>query len=69
MPHTARPVGIVLFEGFETLDGFGPVEVLGVLADRFQLLLIGPDAGPGTSSGVAAGMGRGAGGLTRIRRR
>lgn len=30
-------VAILLFNGFETLDVFGPVEILGRLPDRFQL--------------------------------
>jgi transcriptional regulator GlxA family with amidase domain len=36
----------VLFDRFELLDVFGPLEFLGVLADRFELNLIGPTAGP-----------------------
>jgi transcriptional regulator GlxA family with amidase domain len=36
----------VLFDRFELLDVFGPLELLGVLADRFELNLIGPTAGP-----------------------
>jgi transcriptional regulator GlxA family with amidase domain len=41
-----RRVGVVLFDRFELLDVFGPLELLGVLADRFELNLIGPTAGP-----------------------
>jgi transcriptional regulator GlxA family with amidase domain len=36
----------VLFDRFELLDVFGPLELLGVLADRFELNMIGPTAGP-----------------------
>jgi transcriptional regulator GlxA family with amidase domain len=45
-----RRVGIVLFDGFELLDVFGPAELYGVLPDRFQLHMIGPRAGPVTSA-------------------
>jgi putative intracellular protease/amidase len=33
-------VGTVLFEGFELLDVFGPLEMYGMLGDRVELLLI-----------------------------
>jgi transcriptional regulator GlxA family with amidase domain len=36
----------VLFDRFELLDVFGPLELLGVLADRFELHMIGPASGP-----------------------
>lgn len=39
-------IGVVLFEGFELLDVFGPVELFGRLPDRFALELVGPIAGP-----------------------
>ncbi|MCF4007304.1 DJ-1/PfpI family protein [Corynebacterium uropygiale] len=32
-----RRVGVVLFEGFEPLDVFGPVEILGSLPDRYAV--------------------------------
>lgn len=41
-----RLVAVVLFDGFELLDVFGPLEIFGVLDKRFQISLIGPDAGP-----------------------
>lgn len=41
-----RRVGVVLFDRFELLDVFGPLEVLGALPDAFALELIGPAAGP-----------------------
>jgi transcriptional regulator GlxA family with amidase domain len=40
-----RRITAVLFEGFELLDVFGPLEVFGVLREHFQLTLIGPTAG------------------------
>ena len=45
-PDQTRRVGVVLFARFELLDVFGPLELLGVLADRFELCMIGPGAGP-----------------------
>lgn len=41
-----RRVGVVLFDRFELLDVFGPLELLGVLPDRFELSMIGPSVGP-----------------------
>jgi transcriptional regulator GlxA family with amidase domain len=35
----------VLFDRFELLDVFGPMEVFGVLEDKFALQLLGPEAG------------------------
>jgi len=48
MPNSdrLRRVGVVLFDRFELLDVFGPLELLGVLPDRFELTMIGPTAGP-----------------------
>ena len=43
-------VGVVLFERFELLDVFGPLEMFGVLPDRFEILLLGPREGPVVSS-------------------
>jgi len=40
-----RRVGIVLFEGFELLDVFGPVELLGTATDLFEIEYLGPTAG------------------------
>ena len=45
-----RQVGVVLFDGFEVLDVFGPLEVLGGLPDRFGVSLIGPTTGPVVSA-------------------
>ena len=43
-------VGTVLFERFELLDVFGPLEMFGVAPGRFDISLIGPLAGPLASS-------------------
>ncbi len=40
-----RRLNAVLFEGFELLDVFGPLEVFGALRDRFDVHLVGPTAG------------------------
>jgi transcriptional regulator GlxA family with amidase domain len=45
-PDVTRTVAAVLFPGFELLDVFGPLEVFGVLPDRFALCVVGPGAGP-----------------------
>src|SRR5581483_3719057 len=39
-------VAVVLFDRFELLDVFGPLELLGSLPDHFELTMIGPTAGP-----------------------
>lgn len=49
-PETPRRVGIVLFDGFELLDVFGPAEIFGVLPDHFHLTFVGPEARPVSSS-------------------
>lgn len=41
-----RRVGIVLFDGFEVLDVFGPVELFSQLPDRYRLAWVAPEAGP-----------------------
>lgn len=48
MPSSDQPrrVGVVLFDRFELLDVFGPLELLGVLPDHFELSMVGPTAGP-----------------------
>ena len=43
-------VGVVLFPGFELLDVFGPLEVLGFLQDAFGIVLVGPTSGPVASN-------------------
>ncbi len=41
-----RQITVVLYEGFELLDVFGPLEMFGVLSDHFRLTLIGLASGP-----------------------
>jgi transcriptional regulator GlxA family with amidase domain len=45
-PQPPRRVTAVLFDGFELLDLFGPLELFGVLPDRFEITLVGPAVGP-----------------------
>ena len=42
---TLQRVCVVLFDRFELLDVFGPAEMFGVLHDRFEIVLAGPQAG------------------------
>ncbi len=39
-------VGAVLFPGFELLDVFGPLEMFGVVEDRFRIITLGEKIGP-----------------------
>lgn len=41
---------MVLFDGFELLDVFGPVELLSMLPEQFRIEMVGPKAGPVSSS-------------------
>ena len=50
MAASSRRVSVVLFEGFELLDVFGPVELLSMLPEGFAVNLTGPVAGPVRSS-------------------
>lgn len=43
---TMRRVGALIFPGFELLDLFGPLEMLGLLKDEFDLKLIAETLGP-----------------------
>jgi hypothetical protein len=45
-PRAPRSVVVVLFDHFELLDVFGPLELFGALPDRFEILLLGEKAGP-----------------------
>ena len=45
-----RRVGLLLFDGFELLDVFGPAEMFGLLKSAFVIELIGPHAGPVASA-------------------
>ena len=40
-----RTLGVVLFEGFELLDVFGPLEMFGLAADHFEICLISETGG------------------------
>lgn len=42
--------GIVLFDNFETLDAFGPAEIVGMLPERYQLDYFSCDGGIITSA-------------------
>jgi transcriptional regulator GlxA family with amidase domain len=44
-----RTLAVVLFEGFELLDVFGPLEMLGV-SGRFDITTLGPEEGPVASA-------------------
>lgn len=49
-----RQVAVVLFDGFELLDVFGPLEVFGVLRQQFSIKVLGPEPGPvGSAQGPA----------------
>lgn len=41
-----KKLGMVLFDGFELLDVFGPLEMFGMLKDRVEILMIAQKAGP-----------------------
>ena len=43
----SRPcrIGILVFEGFEAIDVYGPLEVFANLAERVQIEMLGPKAG------------------------
>ena len=40
-----RTLGVVLFDGFELLDVFGPLEMFGLAADHFEIRLISESGG------------------------
>ena len=44
-----KTLGMVVFEGFELLDVFGPLEMFGMINDRVDTVLIAEKAGPGAS--------------------
>jgi putative intracellular protease/amidase len=50
MPDASLRIGVVLFEGFELLDVFGPLEMFGVAKGKFEITLIGPHTDPLASS-------------------
>lgn len=39
-------LGMVVFDGFELLDVFGPLEMFGMLKDRVEIVMIAQKAGP-----------------------
>ena len=41
-----RTLGVVLFEGFELLDVFGPLQAFGNLPDHFRVITVAAAAGP-----------------------
>lgn len=44
--HPRRRLAVVLFDGFELLDVFGPLELFGILPEEFSLVLLGGGAEP-----------------------
>ena len=46
-----RVVGVVLFEGFELLDVYGPLEMWSGLSPYFRIEMVGPARGPVAGSG------------------
>jgi transcriptional regulator GlxA family with amidase domain len=54
MGEDIRSVSVVLFDGFELLDVFGPAELFGMLRDRLTVTYVGPTPEPVRSAqGVA----------------
>ena len=45
-----KSFNVILFDGFETLDAFGPAEVIGNLTDEYLLNCYSPEGGPAVSS-------------------
>jgi transcriptional regulator GlxA family with amidase domain len=45
-----RRISVLLFDGFELLDVFGPVQLFGMVPDLLAVEFIGPEAGPVASS-------------------
>ena len=43
--QTRKTVGVVLFDKFEVLDVFGPVELFGMLPDDFELCMLAENSG------------------------
>lgn len=50
MDADPRVISAVLFDGFELLDVFGPLELFGTRPGLFALRMIGPEAGPVASA-------------------
>src|SRR5579885_1166689 len=49
-------VGAVLFEGFELLDFYGPLEMFGLLKEEAKITVVAETAGPVKSSGGPSGL-------------
>ena len=49
-PERKLLLGMILFEGFQLLDTFGPLEMFGSLKDRVTILIVGEKTGPVKSS-------------------
>lgn len=45
-----RRLDVVLFDGFQLLDVFGPLDLLGRFPERLSITLVGPHAGAVRSS-------------------
>lgn len=45
-----REIGALIFPGFELLDLFGPLQMLGLLKDEFEIHLVAEKAGPISSN-------------------
>ncbi len=50
MSDALQRITAVLFDGFELLDVFGPLEMFGVLRDQYLITLVGPSTGPVASA-------------------
>ena len=48
--HAAQLIGVVLFDGFELLDVAGPLESFGRLPEHYEIVMVGPAAGPVASA-------------------
>ena len=57
-PAPAAPlkVGAVLFEGFELLDVYGPLEMFGMLRERVRITMLADKAGPVRTLAGPAGL-------------
>jgi transcriptional regulator GlxA family with amidase domain len=53
---TSRRFSVVLFDGFELLDVYGPLQIFGMLKDDVAIELVGPRIGSVPSSGGPAGV-------------
>jgi putative intracellular protease/amidase len=42
---SARSIGVVLFDGFELLDVFGPLEIFGMVPESFEICMVAERAG------------------------